>query len=321
MELGYCKHFLIYEGQAHLNADSTVPDDHHLLLAHAQDIMGPWQKHLYGSDSFPGSDDVVIANRAPHEGSSTPDVYSFAGVPDLIYDGDDQVWRMWFVAEDTSMAPLRYAESTDDGLTWGFGTNASQPIDCWDGTSSAHDTGLCKLIEWDSTAVPPDFSPTSKVPDAVDPAFAVVDYDGDNTAELLMFTTSVDDDCDTNSGLGDPAVFLVSAHEAMGDQSTGIQWEWLSNVYLDNTTGIVLEEDTAVCEGDDADYSDKDDGVADPTVVKFADGKWIMFLQMNFKIYASASGFQCSDFIDNDSDGDVDFPDDVSCLSPTDDTE
>jgi hypothetical protein len=309
---GYCKLMMVYEAWADTDNDSSTPKDRHLLGAYSQEMDSGWARYLPGSSTpaLPDAEDVLIANRAPHEGSTTDDVYSFAGVPELVWDPGLGLWRMWFVTEGTGIAPIHYAESSDDGQTWGI-TSYNQPNDCYDTTANAYDTAACTLLAWSTGGSPPNYSATSKNPDTVDPG--VVDLNG----TLHMFVTGADRGCGSGPEL---AVILRQGHGDWGDQSGGARWTWDSSVEEDGTDGVVLEEDASICEWDDS-SNDGDDQVGDPTPLKIATGKYALFFQMDGGIHVAGSGFQCSNWTDDDAGGGTDYPDDVGCDSPTDDTE
>ena len=69
----------------------------------------------------------------------------------------------------------------------------------------------------------------------------------------------------------------------------------------------------------------------DFTVTGVGPGKYVMLYQPVFRldgdleqsdgVYLSASGFACSNFVDDDGDGDIDYGGDTGCQSPTDDSE
>lgn len=332
-EWGYCRFFLVYDGMADLDSDSGTPDDHQLFMAHAQDLDGEWVRYLPSNsgNDYPGANDVLISSTGPHNGSTDDEVYSFTGVPELAWDTG--VWRMWFVSEDTNGNAIRYSESDDNGMNWGIGSY-DQPIDCWDPDAGDtadpgdYDTDACVALEWTGTE-PPDFDDSNRDPDVIDPAMFLVDVVGSAAPELGMMFAGADDGCDATSGEGDERVVLFAYHEEDGDQSGGDKWNWVSAVEADSSNGVVLEEDTTICE---MDYStnDGDDRVADPTIVKWAANRYVMFFQMNGGIYVSGSGFQCSNFKDDETptgDGNIDYGDGTgeesasACESPTDDSE
>ncbi len=314
-EYGFCKFFMIYEG----HTDSGPPSDRYFLLAHAQEIDGPWQKHIAGD--YPIYDDVRIGNTSAH-GGGDPDEFSFVSVPDLVYDSGEEVWRMWFVTEDSTNPSIRYSESADDGLSWGV-SSYGQPIDCWDSGSSSFDSGACTEIAWTSASVePPDDGDTDRDPDIVDPAVVVLDADVDSDLDLGMMFTGADETCGSGSA-PEWGVFLWQVHEHLGDQSGGEKWAWEDNVHVDSSHGRVMDKDPANCPSDLDPVDIDDDRVFDPTIVKYATDQYIMFYNDDDSVYVAGSGFECSDFGDSneDLDLDADFPDDGECDSPTDDNE
>ena len=316
-EYGFCKFFMVFEGQADTDSDSGTPLDRHFFLAHAQEIDGPWQKYV--GDTYPTSSDVLIANTGAHMGGSAGD-YSFVSVPDLVEDTGEGVWRMWFVTEDTAAPSVRYSESADDGLSWGIGSYGTD-IDCWDSSTSSFDSSACTEIEWTSNAVtPPDDSSYSRDPDIVDPGLVVLDADGDSDLDLGMMFAGADESC---SGGPEWGVFLWQVHEHLGDQSGGEKWAWEDSVQADSSYGRVVDRDPANCPSDLDPVDIDDDRVFDPTIVKYATDQYIMFYNDDDSVYVAGSGFECSDFLDNELDGYTDFGDggDEDCDSPTDDNE
>lgn len=306
-EYGYCKFFMMYEGEATLSGK----ENKFLFLARAQEPDSVWRKAMAGT--YPVSTDVKVQNSGQHSSGESAGDRSFAGVPDFVFD--DGVWRMWFVSEDAG-APIRYTESDDDGITWGFGGNAAATIDCYDTTASAFDTGVCKAIAWGTE--PPDDSSTYPDPDGIDPGFLVVDIDTDAALETLMFTAGADDGC-AGAGEGTNLVILASSHDDLGDQGAS-DWTWIDNVEVDNSDGVLVDEDGSTC-------NNSTDRVYDPTPVKYATDQYIMFFGMDGHMYVAGSGFQCSNFVDDDSDSKTDFGGGTGeelaadCASPTDDSE
>lgn len=121
----------------------------------------------------------------------------------------------------------------------------------------------------------------------------------------MMFTGG-DDGCANNEW----GVQLWQLHASRGDQSAGTKWSWKTSVAADPATGVVMDYNTTNCNG----------LVMDPELVPYA-GRWLGFFNAVGGIHVSGSGFQCSDFIDNDGAGGTDYPDDTSCTNPWDTTE
>lgn len=106
---------------------------------------------------------------------------------------------------------------------------------------------------------------------------------------------------------------LWQLHADHGDQSAGSKWAWKTNVAADAAYGVVVDADRGACRGND---------IMDPELVK-NDGGWLAFFNTNSDgIVLTASGFACSDFIDNgDADADADWPADLQCTNPWDSAE
>jgi len=82
-----------------------------------------------------------------------------------------------------------------------------------------------------------------------------------------------------------------------------------------STTGIVVDGDRANCGSE---------SVMDPEIVKY-EGGWLAFFNGPGGIHLAASAFPCSNFVDDDADGDTDWAvyggADAGCSSPWDTTE
>lgn len=315
-ELGFCRLFMVYEAITDLDSGQ---ENHHFFLAHAQQPRGPWTRYLPGSDTIPNADDVVLFNTGPHTSTDPGGTLSFTGVPGLVWDPMDQAWRMWFAGDAYDEAGVMYSESDDDGKTWGIGSSASGP-DCWDTGSGQWDTTVCEFVGWSTSPGPvPNVSGTAVNPDLVDPDVVLADVSGDTALELLLFGTGADNGCTP----AENGVILVSEQD-LGDSL----WTWNDSVYADTLTGVVLEQRGYNCPSDDTTTNDR---VADPTGVTLplpgGGVGYIMFFQMDGKIYVSGSGFQCSNWIDDDADSLVDYGADsminevTNCQSPTDNSE
>jgi hypothetical protein len=306
-EYGFCKFFMLYEGISSAGGSCSGGAGHRrLFLAHSQQIDQVWHKH----PSSPGSSDVRLR--------STNTSTEFVSVPELLRDPVAGVHRIWFVNEEASDPSLRYSESNNDGLDWGI-TSYSHPRDCW--TGSAWDTTACTTMDWSTGDEPPDASddpgPDSS-PDIVDIDVLRLQLDGDGPLELgMMFAgsdrTSVDSCSPTTPSWG---VFLFQMHQRDGNQALGDVWAWEMSVYADASDGVVMDDDRGACP--DADV------VMDPTMAAWASGQFIMLYNHDGGIKVAGSGFQCSDFSDNDSDGYTDWAasgGDSNCLSPVDNSE
>jgi hypothetical protein len=108
-----------------------------------------------------------------------------------------------------------------------------------------------------------------------------------------------------------------------------------NTVHADSVTGVLIEQNSTDCESDDTDTDPQNfhEQVYDPAPLMVSSGKYLMFFGMRpdgetiGNLYVAASGFQCSDFVDNDSDSLVDFGAQTgqelksACASPSDDAE
>jgi hypothetical protein len=321
VEYGYCKLIMLYEGK--------TGDDRVLLLAHAQELVTDdvewdlWQRYLPSEGEYPTAEDVLIKDDGPHLGGEAGE-YSFVSVPTLIYDAGDMVWRAWFVTADHddvsgTTSAVRYSESPDDGLQWGIGSY-SIGRDCWITDSEEYDPTACEALDW--TVEPPNDDFTLEIPDIVDPEVLPLQLDENPyDLELGMMFKGADRTCGTPPPeSSDPTmgVLLFQHHQDFGDQSSSIYWNWDTYVFADTVDGVVASDHVTACE---------EEYVMDPEIVQFSVNKYILFANVSDEggIRVLGSGFQCSDFIDNDSDGGTDFGSgpshDVNCLSPTDDGE
>lgn len=299
VEYGACRYLLLYEG---MRANTGgVPNDRVLLLANAQSLSSIWVRYLPSGSSYPTSADARLSNTADHDAWG-PNQYSFVSVPTLYYDARAALWRMWFVSEDDGRPAIRYSESPDDGQTWGVGVYGDAR-DCWDG--AAFDATACTEIAWVGTP-PPDDLGSVRTPDIVDPEVYPLNIDTDPNPELAMMFTGTDRSCATPSG----RVQLFQTHQNQGDQLIS-DWSWMQAVFMDAYDGVVLSN--ARCPPATS--------MMDAEVVRYANGKFIMFNNTRGGYYVSGSGFSCSNFIDDDGDGRVDFGPDGGCASPTDDSE
>lgn len=300
-ELGACRYLMMYEASHDGDGDATTPDDRVLLTAHASRIDSAWTRYLPSGGTTPTAADVRVSNTSQHTPTSPAGENSFVSVPTLWYDRAQALWRMWFVSEDTGRPSVRYTESDDDGQSWGIGGGLGGGIDCWDG--AAFDAAACSEIAWVGTP-PPDSTDgaDNRTPDAVDPEVYSADLTPRPGAELAMMVTGGDDACPD----ADWGVQLVQAHPASGDQSTGHRWLWLSATAADPNHGVVVDADRGVCGGAK---------VLDPEVVRWHGG-YLAFFNAAGGIHAAASGYSCSNQLDDDGDGGADWPDDPDCDAP-----
>lgn len=299
VEYGACRFMLMYEG---VKANSGgVPHSRTLLLANAQSLTSVWVRYLPSGASYPTATDARLSNTADHDiwGANQ---YSFVSVPTLYYDSRAALWRMWFVSEDEGRPAIRYSESPDDGQSWGVGTYGDHR-DCWDGAN--FDGTACTEIAWVGTP-PPDDPGSVRTPDIVDPEVYPINIDTDPAAELAMMFTGTDRSCSVPSG----RVQLFQFHQDRGDQLIS-DWSWMQSTYMDAYDGVVLSNNRCPPAG----------SMMDAEIVRYATGKFIMFNNTRGGYYVSGSGFACSNFIDDDGDGRVDFGPDGGCASPTDDSE
>jgi hypothetical protein len=337
-EYGYCKFFMLYDGVSKwpLGSSSSAQQSHNLFLAHSQEPDMLWELYLPSGSglAYPEAGDIMIANTGIHNDGDSGGDWSFTGVPDLIWDPTDDLWRAFFVTEDYDRPNIQIAESADDGLTWGIGGHSSQPNDCWDSTASggsgAYDRYACQPLSWSSNEPPvPENKDTN--PFLIDPDVFLIDADGDGEDELGMLFGGADKECrynsyDTGTFSSEPLVLLFQYHEDFGDLSDTDEWQWVEEVHVGHfdtgmSKGVIVDEQAGSCEWDDGEEDHRTDEIADPTVVRYSSNKYILFYQMDGNIYVSASGFACSDFVDNDGWEGVDFPDDPDCYTPTTDSE
>ncbi len=326
---GFCKLFMLYEGDSMPNPAATCSDslmNRNLLLANSQEIDGDaadgeWVRFVPHGGTTPIAADVRINNTSAHEGGPAND-HSFASVPALIRDPGDALWRTWFVSEDgdSTGSPgtsIRWSESDDDGLNWKIGGAACTAGNydcgtaaCWNG--SAFDTTACKAQTW-ASGPPDDIHNTAyRNPDVVDPEVFLIDADGDSDLELGMMFTGADR-APTSPVWG---VQLFGYHQYYGDESGANYWTWESSVQANASTGVVLDWDRS--------SSTVGQDVMDPEIVKAASGKFLMFYNSDSTypgVYWSASGYQCSNFLDDDGVGGADYPNDGDCSSPSDNSE
>jgi hypothetical protein len=134
-----------------------------------------------------------------------------------------------------------------------------------------------------------------------------LNVDADPNVELGMMFSGADRFCTPDAW----GVQLWQTHEDGGDQGTS-NWSWTQSVYSDAADGVVAAAGS--CSGR---------SVMDAEIVRHAPGKYVMFNNIDGYIYASGSGFACSNFVDDDGDGLTDYGPEsaVQCQSPTDDAE
>jgi hypothetical protein len=329
VEYGACRLMMLYEGRSEITYEGETYNSGVLLLAHAQALVPQtmlerslWVRYLPGGESYPTTDDVLIKDDGPH-GDAEPGAYSFASVPTLIYDAADALWRAWFVTTDIdeglgTASSVRYSESSDNGLAWGFDEPA-RGRDCWLGEPDTgvarYDLSACRALEWNTE--PPNDTGTPVDPEIVDPEVIPLQLDENPyDLELGMMFSGADRGCDNT-----PGVLLFQHHEDFGDQSSSSRWTWQSNVIADSSNGVVVHHTFLDCDVP---------SVVDPEIVRYGTDRFIMFANVpgvGGGIHVFGSGFQCSDFVDNDSDGKTDFGysfdpiHDDGCSSPTDNSE
>lgn len=320
-EYGFCMFMMVYEAdydgdgsQSDSDSATNSPDDRVLLVAHAQHVDGPWVKYAPDTPAYPTTSDIRVQNTSEHQDEGADGIHSFVSVPALHYDTTDGLWRMWFVTEDAGDHSVRYTESDDNGQSWGMGGGGGGTIDCWNG--AAFDSSACVNIDWVGTPPPDSTVDTWRSPDIVDPEAIWGNFDGSPGNELGMMFTGGDDGCGSN----DWGVQLWQIHADHGDQSGGTKWDWKTSVAADGTNGKILDPDTGFCgTAGDPDFA------MDPEIVPYNGGYLAFFngyyVSTTPYMAVGASGFACSDFVDNDSGGGTDYPLDVDCDSPWDPSE
>ena len=310
-EQGFCRFLMVYEARYDGDADTATEDDRVFLVAHAQHVDGQWERYLPSASGYPTTSDIRVQNTSRHNQDASANLYSFVSVPTLHYDETDGLWRMWFVTEDKGGHSVRYSESDDNGLSWGVGSWPGTTRDCWNGT--AFSTSSCTDIDWTGTQPPDDTtgSQPDRSPDIVDPEVIFGNFDGVSGNEVGMMFTGGDDACANNTW----GVQLWQLHSQRGDQSGGSLWSWETSVEADSTTGIVVDGDGGYC---------GNETVMDPEIVKY-EGGWLAFFNGPGGIHLAASAYPCSNFADDDTDGDTDWAyyggGDAGCSSPWDTTE
>lgn len=307
--LGACTWFMLYEGEHKDPEDTDDRSSRYLILANAHNPLTPWVKHTNG-DGVLTLEDVRIAVTGKHHPKDTREDTSFASVPDIWFDPTDEVWRVWLTVEAGEASAQFYSESPDDGLTWGIDRHETR-IDCYDQEAGDYDPTVCTHVAWEEDAEPPNDPDTPRTPDAVD--FAVMDHplrtEGGN--EVAVLITAANSTCSDQPREG---AFLFTEHDDGGDMSDGTLYRWVHEVLADDQTGIIVAAHRdGVC----------DIVLHDFNVSQWDEDKYLMFFTQvpPNGVHVAGSGFACSDYIDDDGDGLVDYGEDPDCESPTDDDE
>lgn len=317
-DLGACRWFLIYEGFQLLSEPDVDPADvdTRLFLAHGRDIEHEFRKYTDDPEGEVTHADARIIATQPHLG--LPEGRSWASVPALFWDEGLERWRLYLTAEADEGTAQRYSESDDDGLTWGMTADRGAPVNCWDEEAGAFDDSVCPPVIFDEGAMPPSDPHTPNELEVVDAS--VIPWPGDDpdSERVLMIFLGADPACEPDPRRGS---FLLATHERRGDQSAGDLWRTVDRVQADEDYGVIIspDRDSTTCP----------DNLHDSAMVEAAPGKFIVFFTPAVHnqegvpdgLYVSASGFACSNGVDDDGDGLVDYGDDPDCLSPSDDEE
>ncbi len=312
--VGACKWFMIYEAQKRLGDNIFA---RMLLLAHAAELKGPWLKHSPTGGAEPGPDDVVLRSSPPHNkfDSDNPDLDSFASAPDLWWDPVQEVWRLWFVAEvgaDSGPA-TRSTESHDDGLHWGI-ERSQRPVECWSEEAGTWDTTVCEAMTWDLDAEPPDDPNTDRSPEVVDVSVITFPGESADSSHVLSIFAGANTACQPEPKW---TGYLFGEHDNGGAGGSG--WRWWSDVLADPERGVSVSADRL--------DSECNIQLHDFTVLVVKPDQFLLFFQPLdlshgfLGSYVVGSGFECSNYVDDDGDGRIDFGEDPDCLSPTHDDE
>lgn len=305
---GACASFMMWESEGAIDGNPQTPPDRMVSLAHAARPTGPWVKWMEDGRTVMTEDDVRVKATGPHMPGDQWTGLTFASVPDLWYDEKDQVWRMWITVEAGEGSAGFYTESADDGLSWGI-TRRERSIDCWSDELDAYDPELCTRVRWKDGAVPPDDPNTSRNPDAVD--FAVMDHPRGAPGEVAILFTAANAGCPNGPHAG---AFLFGSHPDGGDLSDGSAYTWHHQSLTDPDNGLVIAANRS---------GDCTIVLHDFNVTQVDTDKYVMFFTQvpANGVHVAGSGFACSNFVDDDGDGTVDYGHDDNCQSPTDDTE
>jgi hypothetical protein len=304
---GACGWFMMWESEGEIDGNDSSPNDRVVNLAHAAVPGGPWEKYAEDGGTTLTPEDVRVRFTGPHAPEHTWTKQSFASVPDLWFDPVDGVWRMWITGEAGLQSAMWYLDSPDDGLTWGIDTYGVD-VDCWSDDLGDYDPAVCTQVAWEGDG-PPNDPETSRTPDAVD--FCVYDDPEAAGNEVAVMFTAANSAC-----IGEPreGAFLFGRHPDGGDQRSGVDYTWEQSVEMDAETGLVIAYDRT---------GDCSVVLHDFNITQVADSRYVMFFTQvpPNGIHVAGSGFACSDFADNDGDGETDFGFDPDCESPTDDSE
>jgi hypothetical protein len=315
-ELGACTWFLIYEGNAAPPGSGARQFDLRLFLAHGASLHAPFRKYTADGGDDPTLADARIASTVPH-GLSDIEGSSWASVPSLYWDEPARLWRVYFTAEVSSGSAQWYAESADDGLTWGVDGHRAASVDCWDAAVGAPDEAACRAVTWAEAHTPADDPRTGRTPDAVDAQ--VIPWPGPEREEgrVLMLFCGANPRCGPGPRWGS---YGAGWHPNRGDASA--TWASIDAVAADPEHGVLVTPDAA-----DDECADQ---MHDFTVAEVAEGRYVMLYQPVWVdgaaqesdgVYLSASGYACSNFADDDGDGAVDYGVDDGCSSPLDESE
>lgn len=100
-----------------------------------------------------------------------------------------------------------------------------------------------------------------------------------------------------------------------------IAYASLPNWNIRDTSANTFKDDQGNILVQNSDYTLTDTPASDLLILNFAPFIDDLYYLLNLTWSAQVVTFQCSDGIDNDGDGNIDFPDDAGCTSSTDDTE
>ena len=228
-EYSACRWFIIYEGNVVLDPGSdTEPTlyDLRLFLAHGADLHGLFRKYTADGSEDPAISDARIAATQPNAFQATPDA-SWASVPSLFWDSRSELWRLYFSAEVEGGSAQRYAESADNGLTWGIDGHYAESVDCWDPSVETFDDTACRAVEFELGAEPPDDPTTAREPDVVDGQVIRWPDPDEHVDRVMLLFSGADPRCEPMPRWSS---YGAAWHPELGDLSDGSGWRFIPSV-------------------------------------------------------------------------------------------